>query len=168
MATISIAQRRRIGTLKTVDLERTMTFRSLIAIFVFVGLTSASALAQTNLGELLDMGGKKLSKQEAVDSLSGATASGETRDGAVFQTDYKADGTYAGSFVSPQNKRNGSTFGKWTVDDSGKVCIDGEVRIYQVYAQKSCVFYFKGGDQYYASESDSNRAAPISKRAIKK
>ena len=145
-----------------------MTFRPLAAIFVVVGLASASALAQTNLGELLDMGGKKLSRQEAVDSLSGATLSGETREGAVFQTEYKADGTYAGSFVSPQNKRNGSTFGKWTVDDSGKVCIDGIVRLYQVRPQQSCVFYFRGGDQYYTSASDADRAAPVSKRAIKK
>ncbi len=145
-----------------------MTFRSSATIFVFVGFTSASALAQTNLGELLDMGGKKLSKQEVLGSLSGATLSGETREGAVFETEYKADGTYAGSFVSPQNKRNGNTFGKWTVDDAGKVCIDGTARLYQVYPQKSCAFYFKQGNQYYASTSHSDRAAPVSKREIKK
>ena len=145
-----------------------MNSRSLAAIFVFVGLTSASALAQTNLGELLDMGGKKLSKQEAVATLSGANSSGETPAGAVVQSDYKEDGTYAGSYTSPQNKRNGSTYGKWTVDDTGKVCIDGTLRLYEVQPQKGCVFYFKNGDQYYISTSDSNRAALVSKRAIKK
>jgi hypothetical protein len=145
-----------------------MIFRLLAATVVFIGLTSASALAQNNLGELLDMGGKKLSKQEAVAALSGANSSGETPGGAVVQSDYKEDGTYAGSFTSPQNKRNGSTYGKWTVDDTGKVCIDGTLRLYEVQPQKGCVFYFKNGDQYYISTSDSDRGVLVSKRAIKK
>jgi hypothetical protein len=145
-----------------------MTFRMLAAAAAFIGLPSASALAQNNLGELFDMGGKKLSKQELVAALSGANLSGETKDGAVFQVDYKADGTYAGSFTSPQNKRNGTTYGTWTVADTGKVCIDGSVRLYEVQPQKSCVFYFKNSDQYYISPSDSDRGAFVSKRVIKK
>jgi hypothetical protein len=143
-------------------------FRLLAAAVSFVGLTSASALAQTNLGELLDAGGKKLSRQEAEAALTGATLSGETQNGSVFQSDYKADGTYSGSFTSPQNKRNGTTFGKWTVDDAGKVCIDGTIRLYENQPQKGCLFYFKNGDQYYISTSDSDRGASVAKRAIKK
>jgi hypothetical protein len=126
------------------------------------------ALAQSNLGELLDMGGKKLSKEESVTALSGATLSGETRDGAVFQSDYKADGSYSGSFVSAQNKRTGTTYGKWTVDDNSKVCVDGTIRLYETQPQKGCQFYFKNGDQYYISPSDSDRSAYVLKRAIKK
>jgi hypothetical protein len=135
---------------------------------VLMGLGSAYALAQNNLGELIDMGGKKLSKEQVAAALSAANVSGQTRDGALFQSDYKADGTYAGSFVSPQNKRNGSTYGQWTVDDTGKVCIDGSIRLYQVQPQKSCLFYFKNGDQYYISPSDSDRSAFVAKREIKK
>jgi hypothetical protein len=135
---------------------------------VLIGLGSASALAQNNLGELIDMGGKKLSKEESVAALSGANVSGQARDGALFQSDYKADGTYAGAFVSPQNKRNGSTYGKWIVDDTGKVCVDGSIRLYEVQPQKNCLFYFKNGDQYYISPSDSDRGAFVAKREIKK
>jgi hypothetical protein len=144
-----------------------MTLRLLTASLVFIGLTSL-AVAQNSLGELFDMGGKKLSKQEAVAALSGANLSGETRDGAEFQSDYKMDGTYAGSFASPQTKRNGTTFGTWTVDDTGKVCIDGTIRVREVTPQKGCVYYFKNGDQYYISTSDSDRSASVSKRTIKK
>ena len=145
-----------------------MTVRALAATVVFIGLTSASALAQNNLGELFDMGGKKLSKQELVAALSGANLSGETSAGSVFQSDYKADGTYSGSFTAPQTKRNGTTYGTWTVDDTGKVCIDGTIRLYEVQSQKACVFYFKNGDQYYISPSDSDRGAFVAKREIKK
>jgi hypothetical protein len=153
---------------QTIDLGITMTFRFLAAMAVSLGLTSAPALAQNNLGELFDMGGKKLSKQEAVATLSGANVSGENAQGALLQVDYKEDGTYSGSFTSPQNKRNGSSYGKWTVDDTGKVCIDGTIRLYDVQSQKGCVFYFKNGDQYYISTSDSDRGVLVSKRAIKK
>ncbi len=145
-----------------------MSCRKLLGGIAFIGLTSASAVAQNNLGELLDMGGKKLSKEELTSTLSGANVSGETREGSSFQSDYKADGSYAGSFVSPQNKRNGTTYGKWTVADNGNVCLDGTIRLYEVQPQKSCVFYFKTGDQYYVSPSGSDRGASVSKRTIKK
>lgn len=75
-----------------------------------------------------------------------ASLSGETGQGSVLQSDYKADGSYSGSFTSPQNKRNGTTYGKWTVDDTGTVCIDGSIRLYEVQPQKGCAFYFKNGD----------------------
>jgi hypothetical protein len=146
----------------------TMRFRAAALCAVSIALNSASALAQSNLGELIDMGGKKLSKEEVVAALGGANVSGEARDGAPFQADYKADGTYAGSFVAAQSKRNGSTYGKWTVDDTGKVCVDGTIRLYEVQPQKNCVFYFRAGDQYYISSSGSDRGAFVSKRAIKK
>ena len=145
-----------------------MKFRVAASCAVLIALNSAFALAQSSLGELIDMGGKKLSKEEVVAALSGANVSGEARDGALFQSDYKADGTYAGSIVAAQTKRNGSTYGKWTVADTGKVCVDGSIRLYEVSPQKGCAFYFKNGDQYYISPSDSDRGAFVSKRAIKK
>ena len=145
-----------------------MIFRVLAAAVSFMALASAPALAQTNLGELLDAGGKKLSKQEVEAALSGAALSGDMPSGATFQTDYKSDGTYSGAFTSPQNKRNGTTFGKWTVDDAGKVCTDGTIRLYENQPQKICAFYFKSGDQYFVSTSDSDRGAGIMKRTIKK
>jgi len=145
-----------------------MMFRILATTAVVFGLASAQALAQNTLGELLDMGAKKLSKEEVVTALSGASLSGETKEGASFKVDYKADGTYSGSFVSPQNKRNGTTFGTWTAADTGKICIDGSIRLYEVQPQKSCQFYFKNGDQYYISPSDTDRSAAVQKRAIAK
>jgi len=144
-----------------------MKFRLLAVTVVVAGLASANALAQANLGELLDMGAKKLSKEELVTLLSGANMSGETRDGAVYDVTYKPNGTYAGSFLSPQ-KRNGTQYGTWTVDDGGKVCIDGSIRLYEVQPQKNCLFYFKNADQYYISSADSDRAAFVLKRTIKK
>ena len=84
-----------------------MKFRLLAVTVVVAGLASANALAQANLGELLDMGAKKLSKEELVALLSGANMSGETRDGAVYDVTYKPNGTYSGSFfVAAKTQRH--------------------------------------------------------------
>lgn len=144
-----------------------MKLQTIRASVIFIGLASTTALAQNTLGEVLDMGGKKLTKDELVATLSGANLSGETRDGASYQSTYKADGTYTGSFVSPQ-KHNGTSYGTWAVDDTGKVCADGYLRLYEDRQQKVCAFYFKTGDQYYISVSASDRDAFVLKRTIKK
>ena len=60
-------------------------------------LTSTGALAQTTVGELLDLGGKKLSKEEVVTALSGVELSGPTKKGGIFHIDYRADGSYSGN-----------------------------------------------------------------------
>ena len=69
---------------------------------ILLGVVSTSALAQHSLGELLDTGGKKLSKAELVAALAGSTVSGQNKNGDNFEITFKADGTYTGSAERPQ------------------------------------------------------------------
>jgi hypothetical protein len=136
---------------------------------VALALISPSVVGQASLGELLDAGGKKLSKAEVTATLGGANLSGVSKTGGLFQADFRADGSYTASVQSAGGK-SGGTFGTWTVDDTGKVCVEFTSSLGAAGSSKgsNCAFFYKSGDSYYVSESDADRSAPLLKRTIKK
>ena len=144
-----------------------MKNRVFVAGVVLVGLTSTTALAQNTVGEVLDAGGKKLSKAELVPVLVGGNISGPTQGGRQMQVDYKADGTLAGN-VQTANYKNAGRYGTWTVDDSGMLCVvlttSGRVNS----EAKSCGFFFNVGNQYFVSVDTGDRGARVLPRTIKK
>ena len=143
-----------------------MNYRMFIGSIVFVGLSSNTALAQNTVGEVLDAGGKKLSKDEVVGAIVGGNISGPTRTGGQAQLNYKADGTFAGTIQSSQGK-NGGMFGTWTVDDSGQACVEYTLTIFGSQQGKTCSFFFRQADQYYVAETD-DRGSLLMRRTIKK
>jgi hypothetical protein len=150
--------------------EDTMNWRKLILAAIFAGLGSSAAHAQRTLGDLLDAGAVKLSRQEVLTTLSGANMSGPGRGGGTTQVDYHADGTYAGSYQGAAGDRaldkGGGFFGKWTVDDSGRMCTEGSGGSGKATA--NCYFFFRVGDQLYlAIESDNDRSAVVLKRTAR-
>ena len=147
-----------------------MNWRKLVLVAIFAGLGSNTAFAQSTLGELLDAGAVKLSKQEVLATVTGANVSGP-RAGGTTEADYKADGTYSGSYEGAPGARGaakgGGFFGKWTVDDSGKLCTEGSGGSGKPTA--SCAYYFRSGEQLYAAfGSDSDRSAVVTKRTVKR
>lgn len=138
---------------------------TMIGGMMVMGLWSALAIAQSTLGELLDAGGKKLSKEQVRTALIGAHVTGKTFAGSTVETDYKADGTYSGFSTLAQGGSMGID-GTWKVDDGGKLCV--EFRVPSGRINSSCAFYYTLSDQYYVSESDSERNSPVVKRALKK
>jgi Obg family GTPase CgtA-like protein len=70
------------------------------------------------MGEVLDAGGKKLTKEQILAAIVGANISGPTQSGGIMQVDYKSDGTFTGSQQAASGKDRGR-FGTWAVDDSG-------------------------------------------------
>ena len=72
--------------------------RSLVGGLIVFGMASTSALAQNSLGELLDGGAKKLTKEALQSALSGAQVSGKSVTGASTEYSYKADGSFSGDF----------------------------------------------------------------------
>jgi hypothetical protein len=127
-------------------------------------LASAPVAAQSTLGELLDKGGKKLSKADFMATFNGATVSGVNANGARFQGTYKADGSYTGSFQSAQGT-TGGMFGTWTLDDSGKVCVE-LTSSGSSGRGATCGYYYKAGDTLYFSGSDTDRGAPVFTRVV--
>ena len=123
-------------------------------------LTASVTFAQTTLGELLDAGGKQLSKEEALAVVSGNTIVGPTLSGAINTVKYNADGSYTGSGSSAGNTYG--FFGTWTVDADGQFCgISGGGAN---RGAKSCGYWFKASEQYFGCISNSDRNAPVIKR----
>lgn len=137
----------------------------LVAVAAWSLVNAASAVAQNTLGELLDAGGKPLTKADVTAAVSGRTISGALRAGGEFRNDYRADGSVAGAGTTSEG-RPYSLSGKWSVDDSGKLCAD--LRTARGNTTSACFFLFKNGDEYFVSDSASNRNALVNKRAITK
>jgi len=127
-------------------------------------LIVSSAFAQATLGELLDTGGKQMSKEEIVAAVSGNTIVGPSLSGAINSTKYNPDGTYTGSGSSGGN--NYGYFGKWTVEADGQFCgVSGGGSNRGV---KNCGYCFKAADQYFGCTSNEDRNAPVLKRTRQK
>ena len=139
---------------------------SLIVGLSLLGLTSTAAMAQNSLGDLLDGGAKKLSKEAVQSALSGAQVSGKSTSGADTEYRYKADGSFSGNLQNSEGWRSGAV-GTWSVDDGGKLCSEWTLTG-NSKRLKGCGFLYAKSDQIYYTESDSDRSAPIYKRVIKK
>src|ERR1700736_4539975 len=79
----------------------------------------------------------KLSKDEVLAKLRGASVSGLTATGGETKIDWKEDGSVSG-FIINAARRRGSIFGTWRVDDAGKVCRDITMRFYESTQIKDC------------------------------
>jgi hypothetical protein len=144
-----------------------MNYRMFIGCTAFVGLSSTTALAQNTVGEVLDAGGKKLTKDEFVAAIVDSNISGPTQGGGQVQVNYKADGTFAGNVQSAQGK-NGGRYGTWTIDVSGKLCTDATTSVYGTRQNQGCAFLFKLGDRYFVAVDTDTRDTRVLPRAINK
>lgn len=147
-----------------------MNYQALLVGITIVALSGGTALAQNTLGDVLDAGGKQLTKGEVLTTLGGATVSGPTPDGGMVDVNFKADGTLSGTVQAglAGNDRVGGIYGKWTVDETGKICLDVTIKIRDSRQLKPCFFYYRVADQFYVTNSDSSdRSTPVLKRTIK-
>lgn len=136
-----------------------------LAVFLITIAISAFSYAQSNLAELLDQGGKKMSGAAVKTWLLGGTFSGlGLTNGFPLQIHYKDDGSFTGSVSAPSGPVGIS--GKWKVDDDGKMCVQlaGAPR---PDAQWDCAYFYALGDRYFVSESDTDRAAKVGARTVK-
>ena len=143
-----------------------MNFRKVMGGLILMGLIITSALAQNSLGDLLDGGAKKLSKEAVQSAISGAQVSGTSTTGAATDYHYTADGKFSGNLRNSEGWTTG-TVGTWSVDESGRLCSEW-VLMKNSKRFKGCGFLYAKADQYYYVESDSDKAAKIYKYVIKK
>ena len=148
-----------------------MNWQQSLLVAISAVLSSNAALAQSTVGDLLDAGAVKLSKADIMATIVGANVSGPTQAGGINQTDFKSDGTYTGAYQgSPGAGRgqSGGYFGKWTLSDEGKFCLEGSAGP-AARANSSCLFYFRLGDQLYvAVDADAGRTSAVLKRMVKR
>jgi hypothetical protein len=134
------------------------------------------ALAQTNVGQLLDSGAAKLSaadfKQEVVGRYLAGPGRGVFSASSSQEVVYLEGGAIRGSGASSVfggMSGGGQTFtieGTWTIDEQGRVC--QSTRAGNVVLAPRCQYWFKQSDKYYFADSDSDRSALITVRTVKK
>lgn len=143
-----------------------MSLRKVMGGLILMGLIITSALAQNSLGDLLDGGAKKLSKEAVQSAISGAQVSGTSTTGAATDYHYTADGKFSGNLRTSDGWTTG-TVGTWSVDESGRLCSEW-VLTKNSKRFTGCGFLYAKADQYYYVESDSDKAAKTYKYVIKK
>jgi hypothetical protein len=130
-------------------------------ILVLLAAVPGWAQQPATVGNLLDQGGRRLTKDEIIRLYTGATVTGSQVGKAAtrFRTTYNADGSANGSAVWP----GGSTTvtGSWSIDAAGQVCNDltnsfgGKVQ--------GCLPYFVLDGTYYSARM-TDRTEPIYER----
>lgn len=129
------------------------------------------AFAQSNLGELLDAGAKRLSGEEFKLEVVQHVIVGPTASGANLELIYASNGQVSGkdtkSGVSG-TMNTGTIDGEWKVDDSGRVCTTMRiVGAGGVALPTRCQFLFKYKDAYFFVDSDTDRQARALRRTVK-
>jgi len=147
---------------------------------LFAGILVAScvspALAQTNVGHLLDSGAVKLSaadfKQEIVGRFLVGPGRGLSMTTGAQEVVYLQDGLIRGSGAASTlggMSGGGQSFvieGTWTIDEQGRVC--QSTRAGNVVLAPRCQYWFRHSEKYYFADSDSDRSALITVRTVKK
>ena len=139
-------------------------------------LCAPICIAQSNLGELLDAGGRMLSPDEFKQELVQRLVVGPTPTGGILEVMYAPSGAVQGKgshpgFVGLQRFRDDAVVaGEWRIDDKGRVCTN--MRISAAGAPvlilaPRCQSWFKYDQKYFLSDSDWDRSAKVLLRTVK-
>jgi hypothetical protein len=135
---------------------------------MLVGASMASAQEFSNLGELLDKGGKRLDAAELKALLIGATASGgATRGNLDTETTFANDGKATGRFYGTHPEISPSYRGTWNINEQGQICVDMTPDAHQIRPFKGCSSYYSLNNVYYVAASD-DRSAVVRMRKMRR
>jgi hypothetical protein len=140
-----------------------------IASFVFVLLSSfaASAAAQETLGELLDAGAVKVPKEYLLPAMAGKKFTGLSSSGKIeMNIELRADGTVSGYVVAVHSGASSGTVGKWTVDESGKSCLDEKLAAWNMEHSECWFTYRLNGQTYRTIAASEDRSTKVIRSSI--
>lgn len=120
------------------------------------------ANAQSNLGELLDKGGKKLLKADYIALAPFRVKFEWPQGGGEGDLVYAANGTLTGTEYHYPSRSESPSVGTWTVDDSGSWCIKKKLEAWNTTFDR-CWYTFRLGDEYFGTLSDTDRNARVGK-----
>ena len=132
-----------------------------IAVIFLVTATATATFAQqiSTVGDILNQGGRKLSKEEIQRLYMGATVSGHRwgMPEITFQNKLLPDGTVTGTAL-----RNGqvvaSISGRWSITNNAQTCFDLNNN-----TEHNCFYYYNLSNRYYAAQSE-DKSAPAYER----
>lgn len=134
-------------------------------LLVFVGciFSLGCAHAQSNLGELLDLGAKKIHKAEYVSTLPSTVYSVWPDGKGERVLTFFPDGKISGNEKHYASGATSGSIGKWTMTDSGKICTSVRFTSWQG-SREECRYVFRVGSDTYITLSDTARATPVQKQ----
>jgi len=121
-------------------------------------LLAAAAQAQVNLGELLDLGGRKMAPAEVV--ALGETRLRSQRADADADLTLRADGTVVGRVDNKQGHGSSEAVGHWKVDATGQRCVEVALPAFRMDVRDCAWLYLLGKDIFFAP-SDSDPEAKV-------
>jgi hypothetical protein len=140
-------------------------------------LLSSVAAAQSNLGELLDAGARRLSAEEFRAEVVQRTFVGPTATGGSLEVFYTTSGTIQGVgthgiMTASPARLLAQVNGDWKIDDADRVCTALRITTPgggspNVVLPSRCQYWFKLGDVYFLSDSDTDRRTKVLRRALK-
>ena len=150
---------------------------SLKSLALALMLVARSAAAQTTLGELLDAGAQMLSAEQFRQELVQRVLVGATPAGGALEVVYTTNGAIQGVGSPPQAVVKmvvlAPLSGQWSIDENGRVCTSMQISALSspptpgVNLGLRCQFWYKRGDQYFISDSDSDRSMRVFRRTLK-
>lgn len=117
--------------------------------------------AQSNVGDLLDKGGKKLTKADYAAMVPFRVKYVWPDRGGEGDLVYQADGTLSGLESHYVSRSDSPATGVWTADEEGKWCIKKHMTAWNTRTDV-CWYTFRLGDDFYGSRKD-DRDARVSK-----
>ena len=145
----------------------------IVSAFLVTGYSLAEAQPRpANFGTVLDSGGQKLSASDFRKDIVGYPIVGSTAANIDIEVVYVADGRILGQlFHSIRGGTSGgratdSIAGTWTLDDAERICTT--MQLGNTYLPARCEYWYKVGDQYFLSTSDSDREAKVAIRSLRR
>lgn len=127
-----------------------MRLHTSICWFFCACTASATVLAQSTVGELMEKGGQQFTKAEWLETIplriQSKWPNGQGEEELVFSEDGKITGTghhYGSRSDSPAS-------GQWKVEDDGKVCTPKTFTAWNSNTNL-CWYFFKLGDSFYGA-----------------
>ena len=129
------------------------------------------ALAQGNLGELVDAGAKRMSIEEFKQELVQRVIVGPTMSGGDLEIMYANNGEIQGRGIAVVSSAVTPTpiAGEWKIGDSGRICSSMRVGgTNPVVLPSRCQWWFKLGERYFLADSDTDRSTRVLVRTLKR
>lgn len=139
-------------------------------------LCPLGAVAQTNLGELLDAGATPLSAEEFRKDVVGRIVVGPTTAGGSLELMYTPNGIVAGTgSIMRSTYTLAPVDGAWKIDEDGRICTSMRIAGHpsapafagQYMLPPRCQRWFRYAGGFFVSDSDSDRGAKVLRRALK-
>ncbi len=143
-----------------------------------VALLPSIAVAQSNVGELLDAGAKRVSAQEFRDQVVQRNLVGDTATGGAIEIMYSASGSVQGQGADKAygaRSLAGSINGAWMIDDDERICTEMAMMSVtgvsgatgNLVLPRRCQYWFKLDGKYFISDSDWDRRAKVLRREVR-